>query len=585
MPAAPETGLFESGRAMRLVESYFRLRSSRDRTVWLLFPCLLLMVAAVYLLVYATGGIKYVYSHSMYIPIMLAGLCYGWLGGVLVAFIGGIALGPLMPIEVLSGEPQKLGNWMFRTGFFLFVGALSGLASNAAHAHIWKLRWMTRHDPVTGLPNLTALLDALAPGAADPDPFARRALAVLSIRNASELRAVFGVGVLEENMQQLAARAAEGPGSASRVFRVGSEQLAVLVEDPDGALADRIAELGAAFELPFPYRDVALHLDVQIGYVALDRDAASPQDYLRQAQSASFHASETGDEVAQYRAQLHDRTSDSLAILGELRGALERQELLLHYQPKICLRTGLVCGVEALMRWKHAERGLIGPGLFIARAEQSTLIHALSGFALEQALRQVLAWQAIGIDMPVAVNISSRNLAHPNFSKSLLATLERCGVAPHMLELEVTESALMADVVHTTAVLERLARHGIRISIDDFGTGHSSLAYVQRLPVSHLKIDKSFVSDLLTNPDSLHIVEAVLTLARKKGIGTIAEGVEDSGVYARLQDLGCEVAQGYFIARPMAPEQFPQWLAEFSRHGLPRPRHARGTARPGQGRP
>jgi len=550
---------------MKVVDAYFRLRSRKTRAEWAMLPVLLLLVAAVYLLVHATGGIKYVYSHSMYIPIMLAGLCYGWSGGVLVALVAGIALGPLMPIEVATGEPQKAINWIFRTGFFVFVGALSGIASNAAHAHVKKLQWMTRHDPATLLPNLTALLDALDPGAPAPLGLARRALAVLSIRNAPELRTVFGVAVIEENMTQLAARALSALPPGSRAFRVSSEQLAVLFDDPHGALADRIAHLGAAFQLPVLYRDVPLHLDVLTGYVALDEPGAAPQDILRRAQSASFHAFETGSETAHYQAQLHDRTTDSLAILGGLRGALERQELQLHYQPKVCLRSGVVCGVEALMRWNHHERGLIGPGVFIARAEQSTLIHALTAFALRQALQQAVQWQAMGIDMPVAVNISSRNLAHPNFGRQILETLEQCGAEPRLLELEITESSLMTDVGRTIAELQLLSRYGIRTAIDDFGTGYSSLAYVQRLPVSALKIYKGFVSDLLSNADSLHIVDTVLSLARKIGIDTIAEGVEDAAVYQRLQVLGCNMAQGFHIARPMPAEQLPGWLAAFDR--------------------
>jgi EAL domain-containing protein (putative c-di-GMP-specific phosphodiesterase class I)/GGDEF domain-containing protein len=550
---------------MKIADAYFRLRSGYSSADWIVWPVLLLMVAGVYLLVHATGGIKYVYSHSMYIPILLAGLCYGWRGGIVVALMGGIALGPLTPIEVLTGEPQKAVNWLFRTGFFLFVGALSGIASNAAHTHVRKLQWMTRHDPVTRLPNLTALLDALASGDRGPAGFARRALAVTAIRNAPELRTVFGVAVIEENMVQLAGRAVGSLPPGSRVFRVSSEQLAVLFEDPHGAVADAIAHLGAAFQPPFLYQDVPLHLDVLVGYVVLDDDSVAPQEYLRRAQSALFHASEAGSEIAPYQAPLHDGTRDSLAILSGLRGALERRDLLLHYQPKVCLRSGVVCGVEALMRWNHHERGLIGPAVFIARAEQSTLIHALTAFALEQGLQQAVQWQAMGIDMPVAVNISLRNLAQPNFARQILDTLERCGAPPRLLELEITESSLMADVNRTIADLQLLARYGIKIAIDDFGTGYSSLAYVQRLPVSHLKIDRSFVSGLLDNPDSLHIVETVVSLARKIGISTIAEGVEDAAVYERLQGLGCDMAQGYHIARPMPADQLPGWLEAYDR--------------------
>ncbi|MCC2974426.1 bifunctional diguanylate cyclase/phosphodiesterase [Massilia sp. IC2-476] len=548
---------------MKIVDTYFRLRSGKGKSGWLMLPVLLLMVVGVYSLVHATGGIKYVYSHSMYIPVMLAGLCYGWSGGILIAVIAGIALGPLMPIEVVTGEPQKAANWLFRTGFFLFVGVLSGIASNAALAQVRKLQWMTRHDPATGLPNLTALLDALGAGDANPSGFARRALAVMSIRNAPELRTVFGVAVVEENMTQLAGRALGSLPPGARVFRVSSEQLAVLFEDPEGASADTLARVGAAFQLPFLYREVPLHLDVLVGYVVLADAGVAPQDYLRRAQSATFHAFETGSEIAHYQVQLHDRTRDSLAILSGLRIALERRELLLHYQPKVCLRTGTVRGVEALMRWNHRERGLIGPAVFIERAEQSTLIHALTAFALETALGQALQWQAQGIDLPVAVNISSRNLAHPDFARRILDTLARCGAAPRLLELEVTESSLMLDVARTTAELQLLARQGVRVAIDDFGTGYSSLAYVQRLPVSHLKIDRSFVSDLMSSPDSQHIVETVVSLARKIGLQTIAEGVEDAATYERLQSLGCDMAQGFYLARPMPADALPAWLEAF----------------------
>ncbi|RLM52929.1 EAL domain-containing protein, partial [Halobellus sp. Atlit-31R] len=258
---------------------------------------------------------------------------------------------------------------------------------------------------------------------------------------------------------------------------------------------------------------------------------------------------ETGSEIAHYQARLHDRTKDSLAILSGLRGALERRELLLHYQPKVCLRSGVVRGVEALMRWDHRERGLIGPGVFIARAEQSTLIHALTAFALEQALCQAVRWQSGGIDMPVAVNISSRNLAHPDFARQILDTLERCGAAPRLLELEVTESSLMTDVGRTTAELQLLARYGIKTAIDDFGTGYSSLSYLHRFPIHTVKIDQSFVKEIHEEGGHYPVILAIISIARGLGLNLIAEGVETEEQARYLRANGCMTMQGYLYYR------------------------------------
>ncbi|KRB70670.1 putative bifunctional diguanylate cyclase/phosphodiesterase [Noviherbaspirillum sp. Root189] len=283
------------------------------------------------------------------------------------------------------------------------------------------------------------------------------------------------------------------------------------------------------------------------------------EGYLRKAQAASLLVSENGDDVSQYHASIHWHARESLAILGELTEGIDRGEISLHYQPKICLQTGTIAGAEALMRWHHRERGMISPGDFIPRAEQSTLIHTLTAFALDQALQQAAEWHGLGIRIPIAINVSPRNLLQPGFCEAVLAAMKRTGATTDMLELEVTENVLMTDIERVAVELQQLAGHGIKIAIDDFGAGYSSLTYLYRLPVTHLKVDKSFVQGLAEEEVSAHIVEAVVSMARKIGIKTIAEGVETEVVYERLRDLGCDVAQGFFIAKPMPAAEFERW--------------------------
>jgi EAL domain-containing protein (putative c-di-GMP-specific phosphodiesterase class I) len=219
--------------------------------------------------------------------------------------------------------------------------------------------------------------------------------------------------------------------------------------------------------------------------------------------------------------------------------------------------------VEALMRWNHPERGNIPPGIFIPRAEQSTLINLITEFALEQAMKQIVKWRQHDIHLPIAVNISPRNLLQPGFSDLILQLLQRYDVSGHMLELEVTEGALMTDIARTISELSRLANAKITISIDDFGTGYSSLQYLHQLPISLIKIDQSFVRRLPDDKGAVHIVEAAVTLAHKMGMKTIAEGVEEQSAYKLLADLGCDIAQGFMISRPLPAAEFEKWLAQY----------------------
>jgi len=526
-------------------------------------PVLLLLVAGVTGLVYATGGLKFVYSHSMYLPILLAGFVFGVRGGLLIGLLGGFALGPFMPINVATGELQDAINWLYRTGFFMLVGAVSGAASDSVGAYLRHLKWMAHHDPATQLPNRAALLDALSDLAKEkhlPDAFL---LVVIALQNATELRSAFGFDVIEELILQSAMRYENILQHKTQVYRIDAEQVGILVKKGGAQNTDALlAELSEAARQPFQFNGIPVHADSRLGYVSFGRVVQPPGFYLQRAEAALIAAHENGQDCMAYSPEISSIAKENLSILGSLMQAIREGQLSLHYQPKVDIRTGEVHSVEALMRWQHPERGNIPPDVFIPRAERSTLINLITEFALEQAMHQIVQWRHKGIAIPVAVNISPRNLLQPGFSDQILQQLRRHGVSGNLLELEVTEGALMTDMARTIVEMGRLAEAKITISIDDFGTGYSSLQYLHQLPISMIKIDQSFVRRLPNDKGATHIVEAAVTLARKMGMKTIAEGVENENVYRLLGGLGCDIAQGFFISHPLPGEEFEKWYVQ-----------------------
>lgn len=526
-------------------------------------PILLLLVGGVGLLVHVTGGVKFSYLHSMYLPVLLAGFVFGMRGGLLIGLLGGVAIGPFMPINAATGEMQDTLNWVYRTGFFMLVGIFSGAVSDSVRSYLRHLKWIARHDAVTTLPNRTALLDSLSQLPQEKQTADSFLLVVISLQNAMELKSAFGFEIIEDLIRQSAQRYGSILQHRTQVYHIDAEQIGILIENRSAQNTDALLdELMEGARQPFQFNGIPIHTDSRLGYVTFDQVVHPPGVYLQRAEAALVSAHESGQDCIAYSPEISSLAKDNLSVLGNLMHAIREGQLSMHYQPKICMRSGAVKSVEALMRWHHPERGNIPPGVFIPRAEQSTLINLVTEFALEQSMQQIVQWQSRGIDVPVAVNISPRNLLQPGFSDLILDLLKRYGVEGRLLELEVTEGALMTDMARTIIELHRLADAKITISIDDFGTGYSSLQYLHKLPISLIKIDQSFVRRLPADKGALHIVEAAVTLTHKMGMQTIAEGVENDEIYHVLADLGCDIAQGFAIARPMPGAEFEKWYAQ-----------------------
>ncbi|WP_223669933.1 putative bifunctional diguanylate cyclase/phosphodiesterase [Kangiella shandongensis] len=523
----------------------------------LMIPTVLLLVGMVYLLVYSTGGIKYVYSHSMYIPILISGFIFGIKGGILIGLVAGIVLGPFMPIDVVSGEMQETANWLYRTGFFVAIGATSGVMSDIVARYLRYLKWISRHKRSTRLPNRNALFDTLLQMKKQGQPEGTAMLAVIAIDNTLELKSAFGFGVIDEATKQVARRLALNGGDD--IYHTDSAQVAIILNNGQEKNERFLRNLSVLLQEGVSYNDISVHIEMRTGYVSFNEVKQDPEVYLHRAEAALALVQERSQEMTAYSPEIVTKTEENLSILGELQAAIETKQVCLHYQPKVDLQSGEICSAEALLRWNHPQRGMVAPDLFIPRAEQSTLIQVVTQFALRQAIVQHLEWKKQGINIPIAVNISTRNLLHPNFTDSVFRLLDEFQIDGECIELEVTEGALVVDMEHTIDELIRLAGAKFSISIDDFGTGYSSLQYLHRLPASLIKIDQSFVKRLPRDKGAVYIVDAAVTLAKKMGIKTIAEGVETKVVYDYLRQIDCDMAQGHYISPAIPSEYFSRW--------------------------
>ncbi len=413
----------------------------------------------------------------------------------------------------------------------------------------------TLHDDLTGLPNRTQFAlraeNALEVAAAEQGSVA---FVVLDLDRFKEINDTLGHHQGDELLRLVATRLGGIVGPDETAARFGGDEFALVCPLPDGpaAVASVADRLLAAFDAPFALDDLQLTVEVSLG-VALWPDHGSNADaLLRRADIALYQAKDSPLDVVLYDAGSDASSVDRLALLGELRRGIGRGELTLEYMPKVALDTGAVLGMEALVRWEHPERGQLVPGSFIPHAERTGLIGALTLEVLDQALAQGASWLAAGTPARVAVNLSARNLLDRGLPAAVATRLRRHALPAALLVLEITESTIMADPARALVVLEELAAMGVALTIDDFGTGYSSLAYLKRLPVSSLKIDRSFVTGMLDDGADALIVQSTIDLARNLGLSIVAEGIEDEATRRVLAGLGCHAGQGYLFGRPAA---------------------------------
>jgi diguanylate cyclase (GGDEF)-like protein len=425
-------------------------------------------------------------------------------------------------------------------------------------------RRLALHDQLTELPNRALFLERVR----DALEASRRSggsmgVLLLDLDRFKEVNDTLGHHCGDELLNDVAQRLQSALRPTDTVARLGGDEFAVVI--PGAAEPGLVAVAGRillALEHPFVLDGLPLDVEASVGIAIAPEHGEDVETLLQRADVAMYAAKEARARYAVYDPATDDNRPERLTMIGELRRALEARELVLHYQPKARLADRAVTSVEALIRWQHPTRGFVPPDEFVPLVEHTALIRPLTSFVLDEAMRQCAEWRSEGIELSVSINVATRNVLDSNFPDEVAAALERHAVPADALEIELTETSVLADPRKAQRVMERLRAMGVKLSIDDFGRGYSSLSYLSELPIEVIKIDRSFVLGMDTNEHQAKIVQSTIHLGRSLSLEVVAEGVETSESWNRLLALGCDSAQGYFLARPLPPEQLGPWLHE-----------------------
>ena len=473
------------------------------------------------------------------------------------------------PLMASEGRPMGLLSVLFRRPLedpvhaqtLLRIFASRAAAELERRGQLLALAHLAHHDALTQLPNRTHFGARIGATLAGGGP---GALLLVDLDRFKEINDTLGHAIGDELLRHLAQRLEAGVAreAGAAVARLGGDEFALWVEGVDGpgaamALADRVLR---ALTAPFEIEGYRLEVGASAGIALAPRDATTADGLLRCADVAMYAAKRERSEACAYSPAQDPYTAERLALLSELGTAFGRGEMVLHYQPRVSLATRRLRGFEALVRWDHPRLGRLAPARFIPLAELSDVIRPLTLWILEEALRQQRAWAGDGRAVHMAVNFSARHLADDACPEQIAAILARVGAPAESLELEITESALIADPAHATAALERIRALGVQVAVDDYGTGYSSLSHLRRLPLHALKIDVSFVRNMLVNPQDRVIVESTVGLAHNLGLTVVAEGIEDEATLAALREMSCDEGQGFFIGKPMDAAEATRWM-------------------------
>ncbi len=529
--------------------------------------------AGYYLLVFAT------FVLALAINFVLGAGYMCWLDGVSFAHKVRESLIPLLSAELFSALLAIAAVYLTLrlgvTGFVLFGLVLvifqyliGELLTSKRRSD--KLQRIATTDELTGLGNREEFHATIAKRiAATPDSDGHFAVLLMDLDRFKEINDTLGHHYGDVLLREIGPRLTAAIGEGGFVARLGGDEFGILLgeDTDDAAVLDVVmTRLFKSVSQPFMIDELSLEVGASVGVARFPQDGEDSHALLRCADIAMYAAKETQTEYKLYTAEQNQHSKRRLGVLSGIRHALVQDEIVVHFQPIIDLDHGRVRGAEGLVRWQHPEHGLIPPGAFVQTVEQTGLIGPLTRHVLERSIAECAAWRKDGREMSVAVNLSVRNLLDHDLPKEIERLLSTYGLPPEALQLEITESMIMSDPERALATVTRLSRLGARLSVDDFGTGYSSLANLRKMPIDELKIDRSFVSPMLQNESDLIIVRSTINLGHDLGLNVIAEGVEDNPTLEQLAVLGCDLAQGYHVSKPMSADAFNDWLTETTLH-------------------
>lgn len=505
----------------------------------------------------AMGGTHNSYVHCFYLPIIFAGMSLGVIGGSMAGLLSAFIVGPFMPSYFHPLVDQTLSSWLFRGFIFIAVGFVAGGGATLYQRFNNRQQRHLVTDPITTLLNLRGLkmrCDHIINQSSK-----RPIVMIMETQHLNDVEQALGSEAMHEVLYKIAIHLQQFNAYTLAIAHLYSGGFVMLVDNLDKAvkLIDLYQE-----HIPksFIVNNVPLLVESYYGVAEWTKADDDLTSVIRKAKIAVVKAERTRHVKMVYEQTDDKRLERRIHIIYDFAQALDNQELKLFYQPKLDLQTGCIHGVEALVRWQHQQFGMISPQDFIPIIERTLLINPFTTWVIKQSMQQLAAWRADGLDISMAINFSIMNFEDADLLELLCNEVERLQIPPHLLEIEVTETAVAYNMHTIVKALTLLRSKGFRVAIDDFGTGQSSLKYLCELPVDTLKIDKFFVQSATTNPASASIIRTAVLLAKELNLMTVAEGIETLDVLQWLKALGCQSGQGFFVAKPLPADDILRFI-------------------------
>lgn len=519
---------------------------------------ILLLLVLGTITVYMTGGTGFAYPYVMLIPVVLAAAWYGLTASILCAALAGLLVGPHMPLNVTEGIAQPFTNWLARLALYVLIGGFTGWLfqrlRQVTQAHLSALKTDSR----TGLPNQSALEDDLPELCRRSSPQTPTALVFVRILDLAEILESLGTDASDQVVAKVADQLQDHCPFPVRLYRFSGSELLMLVNLKQSIDLDQVVEsIRHAGEQILEIREVPVRVQMAIGSHLSTDPLTPPQELIRRARTALFAAVEESEFYRAYDPIFERRTADRVQLISKVRTGLANREFEMFLQPKVDLATGAPQGAEALIRWHGLDGKIIMPASFMPKVEETSLIAPVTRFVVQQAIDMLRR----DVASTIAVNFAVRNLFDNSLIRDLPILLAKAGVDSSRLEIEITEGALIRNPDSARNILEYLRAQGFFVSLDDFGTGYSSFEYLTNLPLSGLKIDLAFVRNIETDQASRSVIKCMTEMAHAMSLQVTAEGIETQRQATILRDLGVDLAQGYYYARPMPAGQFESWLA------------------------
>ncbi|SFM09676.1 bifunctional diguanylate cyclase/phosphodiesterase [Halanaerobium salsuginis] len=546
---------------IKQISIYLKLKRLSENK-FLSFLIILFLLSLISYLVYKTGGTQYSYIHLIYLPIIFTAYLYKIRGGLVSALLAGLLLGPLMPLNTAAMLSQQNSNWIFRTLFLILIGIFSGCLFSLIEQQLGLLNKLAYFNSEISLPTKIKFKQIVEERISGQKDFY---LLILSINNFFDIYKLIGFMNSTKYISQFLQNVQKFIGHNSLIYYISEDKYGiVLPKNKYLNVKIFLNRLAKYLEKPIEFKGLSIFNDISFGLSSYPENSSIFAELIDQALVALKNANDLKKQYYFYKNSAIESKNNKIELLAAVKKSIDNNSFELYYQPKINLYTRKVETFEALIRWNHPEKGLISPAEFIPIVEQSSLIQPLTDWVLKTALADIAEFnQNFKFDFyNIAINISARNLQNPEFADSLISHLNSAKVAAKNLSLEITETDLMLEIESNIKKLKKLKENGIKIYLDDFGKGYSSLKYLKEIPIDYLKIDRYFILNIGKDKSVEEIISAIIKLAHSLNIEVVAEGVESEEQLLFLEKLACDYAQGFYFACPEKKEKVISWLQD-----------------------